>query len=66
MIFGDDFPYPPTGEAARDFAKSKGLGLMVKGKKYILFRDDQFSKFSQESNLTLVLEANSLKQEVKS
>lgn len=62
IIFGDDYPYPPTGEAARDFAKTQGLGLMVQGRKYVLFRNEQFSKFSQESAFNLVLKANSLKE----
>lgn len=61
IIFGDDFPYPPTGEAVRDFAIANDLSLMVQGRKFILFRDDQLSKFSQQSHWNVVLEANSSK-----
>lgn len=61
IMFGDNFPYPPTGEAVRDFAIDKDLGLMVQGRKFILFRDDQLGKFSQQSHWNLVLEANSSK-----
>lgn len=61
IVFGDNFPYPPTGDAVRDFAIDKDLGLMVQGRKFILFRDDQLSKFSQQSSWNLVLEANSSK-----
>lgn len=59
IICGDDFPFAPTGEATRDFAEKEGLGLMVKGRKSVLFREDQFSKFNEESSLNLLIKANS-------
>jgi capsular polysaccharide biosynthesis protein/tetratricopeptide (TPR) repeat protein len=60
IMFGDDFPYPPTGNAIRDFAISKNLGVTVQGRKCVLFRDDQFSKLAKHKNFTLVLEPKSL------
>lgn len=64
IIFGDNFPYPPTGNAIRDFAISKNLGVIVQGRKCVLFRDDQFSKFDNHKSFTLALEPKSLTEKL--
>ncbi|WP_423241845.1 glycosyltransferase 61 family protein [Limnospira fusiformis] len=60
IIFGDDFPHPPTGNAIRDFAISKNLGIITQGRKCILLRNDQLSKFANHKSLNLVLEPQSI------
>lgn len=59
IMFGDDFPCPSTAQAARDFAISKNMGLMVRDRKYILFRNDQKSLFSNIlSNWKIEIDTN--------
>jgi predicted O-methyltransferase YrrM len=44
VLFGDDYPHRPVEEAAKDFAKSRNLSLIHRGRKFVLSKEKLFSK----------------------